>query len=448
MENGHRDSLPMPEDIQVVVLMGGLGSRLGEETRNRPKTLADINGTPFFDYQLRLLKSYGFRKFLFLVGYMAGQIEEHYGDGSRYGVGIVYSYDGERLLGTGGAVRRAYGKLEEDFLLLYGDSFMDIDYKETIYRYFRGKQIGCHALMTVMENHDSLDRSNVIYKDGRILLYDKKNGKAEMHYVDYGVGMFGKHLFKDCEEETFFDLAELQNRLSLEGKLTAQEVTRRFYEIGLPASLQEFKKYARKRFGQRRRAVFLDRDGVINKIVFRDETEQLDSPLRKSEAELIDGAADAMKILQQEGYYLFIVTNQPAAAKGKASLADLYDVNTYLCKILKKNGVFVDGAEICPHYPEATVGVKEKFLIEQCRCRKPGTGMVDALAGRFSIDRKQSWMVGDSFTDILAGRRAGLRTAFIGNYKCDVCKCLEYEKPDMICCNLVDFIKQKKEAGT
>ena len=126
MENGHRDSLPMPEDIQVVVLMGGLGSRLGEETRNRPKTLADINGTPFFDYQLRLLKSYGFRKFLFLVGYMAGQIEEHYGDGSRYGVGIVYSYDGERLLGTGGAVRRAYGKLEEDFLLLYGDSFMDI----------------------------------------------------------------------------------------------------------------------------------------------------------------------------------------------------------------------------------------------------------------------------------------------------------------------------------
>ncbi len=445
MVNGYWDFLPRPEDLQVVVLMGGLGSRLGEEAKSRPKALADVNGTPFFDYQLRLLKSYGFRRFLFLVGHMAEQIEEHYGDGSGYGVSIAYSYDGKRLLGTGGAVGRAYGKLEEDFLLLYGDSFMDIDYRETIYRYFRGKRMGCQALMTVMENHDSLERSNVIYKEGRILLYDKKSQKADMHYVDYGVGMFGKQLFRDCGGETFLDMADLQKRLSLEGKLAVQEVTRRFYEIGHPESLREFKQYARRRFGQRQKAVFLDRDGVINKIVFREETEQLDSPLKNSEAELTDGAAEAMKILQQKRYYLFIVTNQPAAAKGKAELADLYDVNTYLCKLLKENGVFIDGVEICPHYPEADAHVKEKFLIGNCQCRKPGTGMVEALAGRFSFDRGQSWMVGDSYTDVLAGRGAGLRTAFIGNYKCDVCKCLEYEKPDLICRSLADFAYRMEE---
>ncbi len=445
MENGYWDSLPMPGDLQVVVLMGGLGSRLGKEAGKRPKALADVNGTPFFDYQLRLLISYGFRKFLFLVGHMAEQIEEHYRDGSGYGVNIAYSYDGEKLLGTGGAVGRAYEKLEEDFLLLYGDSFMDVDYRETIYRYFRGKRMGCHALMTVMENDDSLERSNVIYKEGRILLYDKCSQKAGMHYVDYGVGMFGKHLFRDCGGESFFDMADLQKRLSLEGKLAAQEVTRRFYEIGHPESLLEFKQYAKRRFGQPQKAVFLDRDGVINNIVYREETEQLDSPLKKNEAELTEGAADAMKILRQEGYYLFIVTNQPAAAKGKAILADLYDVNTYLGKLLKENGVFIDGVEICPHYPEASAHVQERFLIGNCRCRKPGTGMVDALAGRFSLDRGESWMVGDSYTDILAGRKAGLRTAFIGNYKCDACRCLRYEKPDMICRSLADFTYRVKE---
>ncbi len=448
MDKQYLEILPEPEKIQVVVLMGGLGSRLGEQTKGCPKPLVDVGGRPFFDYQLDLLKGYGFRDFLFLVGHRAEMIEAHYGDGSQYGVRISYSYDGERLLGTGGAVCKAYGMLREDFLLLYGDSFMDIDYKETIYRYFKGKLSGCPALMTVLENRNRLDKSNVVMKEGKIILYDKRNRNGEMQYIDYGVGMFEKTLFQSVDADLPFDIGDIQKQLSIEGKLAAHEVVNRFYEIGSPKSLEGFRRYTEKRFGQRNKAVFFDRDGVVNKIVFRDNTEQLDSPLQKEELMLMEGAAEAMKELQEKGYYLFLVTNQPAAAKGKATLEDLYDINTCLCKMLAEKGIYVDGVEICPHYPKASEYTKEKFLIKDCRCRKPKIGMIESIMNRFSIDIEHSWMVGDSYTDVLAGRRAGLKTAFLGNFKCDVCKCLEYNWPDLVCNSLADLIYYEAGVGS
>lgn len=439
------EQLPKPEEIQVVVLMGGLGSRLGIKTKNCPKALMDVNGKPFFDYELQLLKTYGFYKFLFLVGYKSEMIEEHYGDGKEYDVTILYSYDGDKLLGTGGAIRRAYDLLEDDFLLIYGDSFMDIDYRETIYRYFKGKLSGERALMTVLENHNRLDRSNVVYGNGKIVLYDKHNPDNRMRYIDYGVGMFEKQLFQKIAPETFFDVAVIQNRLSIEGKLTGQEVMNRFYEIGSTVSLGEFQDYARKRFDEKSRAVFFDRDGVINEIIYRDETEQLDSPLKPDELIIKDGIIKGMHDLKEKGYYLFVVTNQPAAAKGKASLADLYDVNICLCKQLKQAGIDLDAVEICPHFPDATKYTSEKFLIKHCECRKPGTGMIDMICARFGVDKKHSWMLGDSYTDILAGSRAELKTAFLGNYKCDVCKRLDYNRPDLICKDMDNFIKLLSE---
>ena len=435
------DKLPEPKEIQIVVLMGGLGSRLGVKTKDYPKALMEINGSPFFDYELQLLKTYGFCKFLFLVGYKSEMIEAHYGNGREYGVEISYSYDGEKLLGTGGAIRRAYDLLEDDFLLIYGDSFMDIDYRETIYRYFRGKASGMRALMTVLENHNKLDKSNVVFENGNIILYDKHNLDDRMRYIDYGVGMYEKSLFQKIVPETCFDMSVIQNRLSIEGTITGQEVMNRFYEIGSPASLEEFQIYAKRRFKETRPAVFFDRDGVINEIIFRDETEQLDSPLKPDELILNDGIISGMRKLKGKGYYLFVVTNQPSAAKGRASLADLYDVNICLYRQLKQAGIELDAIEMCPHYPRVTKFTRERFLIRTCECRKPGTGMIDMICARFKIDKTHSWMLGDSYTDIQAGKRAKLNTAFLGNYKCDVCKCLDYDRPDLICENVDDFIK-------
>lgn len=423
-------------EVQVVVLMGGLGTRLKEFTKECPKPLVDVAGRPFFDYSLDLLKKAGFRKFLFLIGYRAEMIEEYYGDGQSNDIEIKYCYDGEKLLGTGGAVRRAYDYLEDDFLLMYGDSFMDIDYEETVYRYFEGKKTGKRAVMTVLKNDNMFDKSNVIMENGEIVLYDKHNPVPEMNSIDYGVCMYEKSLFTDYESDYKFDLAEIQNRLSLEGKIACHEVTKRFYEIGNPDSLKEFTEYITHRIHEKHPAVFLDRDGVINEIVYNEDTELMDSPMNVSQFVLLPGVSDAIKEIKSKGYYVFIVTNQPAAAKGKTTLTKLYDINTHFVNEMKREGVDIDGVFMCPHYPKKLPLTKEEYLIRKCSCRKPDSGMIDFAANKYNLNLSESYMVGDSFTDVQCGRNAGVKTIFLGDYKCDACKRLCDDKPDFICKNI------------
>ncbi len=434
-------------DLQVVVLMGGLGSRLKEQTVSCPKPLVPIHGKPFFEYELMLLLQAGFQKFVFLVGYRASMIEEYFGDGSRYGkdISIQYSYDGEKLLGTGGAVIRALPLLEDDFLLVYADSFMDVDYFQIMYRYYTGKIKGKKALMTVMENGNRFDKSNVIYRDGEIKVYDKKNITVEMSYIDYGIEVFAKEVFASLAEpgkEAVVDLSDIQKRLVEEEMCIACEETHRFYEIGTPASLSEFTEYVKKRFMEPHAACFLDRDGVINEIVYNEDTEQLDSPLSIPEFCFLPGVIEGLKKLSGSGMELFVVSNQPAAAKGKATLAALYDINTFMVKELLKEGVEIAEVLICPHHPAGSSRTKEKFLVRKCGCRKPEPGLLLQIMKKHNIDAEHSYMIGDAYTDMLAGRNAGVKTAFVGDYKCDVCGRLKYAKPDVIGRNLLEVAEE------
>ncbi len=428
-------------DVQVVVLMGGLGTRLKEYTKECPKSLVPVNGTPFFDYQLSLLCAWGFRKFLFLIGYRANMIEEHYGDGSDRGISIQYCYDGEKLLGTGGAVRRALPMLEESFILIYGDSYMDIDYAETVYRFEEGRKSGCPALMTVLCNNNRFDKSNVVVKNGKLLLYDKHHPTPEMDYIDYGVCAYERSLFEEYEEGAAFDIAEIQNRLSLSGALTPQIVTKRFYEIGSPASLAEFEGYVKERFEKEKPAVFLDRDGVINEIVWNEDIEQLDSPLCVEQFKLLPGVAEAIKVIKDKGYYVFVITNQPAAAKGKTTLARLYDINTYMIDTLQKMGAEIDDVFMCPHYPKKLPMTKEDFLIKYCDCRKPKPGLIYRALRKYKVDLSNSYMVGDSCTDVQAGHGAGLKSIYIGELKCDMCKRIGDVMPEYMADDLADVAR-------
>lgn len=427
------------EAMQVVVLMGGLGSRLGDRTMDTPKSMVRILGKPFFAYQLELMMLAGFKKFLFCVGYRAERIEEYFGDGSRWGVEIRYSIDGERLLGTGGAVRKALPLLEKDFFLIYGDSFMDINYLEVVVRYHNGIRKGKRALMTVMHNEGRLEKSNVVCKEGEIVLYDKGKTSPDMEYVDYGTNIFRREIFEAMPPDQSFDLSDVQHMLSLKGELACCEVEKRFYEIGRTESLQEFVRYATERWGERRKAVFLDRDGVLNELNWNEDTEQLDSPLKTEELVLVPGVADALKILQGKGYWLFIVTNQPGAAKGKTTYEALCAINHKLVREMRHAGVDIADVMMCPHYPERTSLTREEYLIRECGCRKPKTGMVSRILVKYNIDKGQSWMVGDSATDILCGKAAGLCAAFIGKYKCDLCMMAGNQKPDLICKSLEEF---------
>lgn len=431
--------------MQVVVLMGGLGTRLGDITASCPKPLLEIHGKPFFEYQLELLTEAGFREFLFCVGYRATMIEEYFGDGSNWGVDIRYCYDGERLLGTGGAVVNALPYIHDDFMLIYGDSFMDIDYFKVLHFYHLGKHSGKDALMTVFHNDGEFDKSNVIMRDGEIVLYDKVNTTPDMDYIDYGVSVFRKRVFDGIPADEPMDLSTVQTRLTREERMTACEVKRRFYEIGSPSALQEFASYVQDRFYTEHPAVFLDRDGVIDELVFDEDTEHLDSPHDWSEFRFVEGAPEALRLIKDLGYYIFIVSNQPAAAKGKTTLKALYEINENLVDAVKDGSVVIDEVFICPHHPVGTEYARERWLIKDCDCRKPKPGLLGKAFGKYAIDSSASFMVGDSYTDILAGQAMGLKTVLIGELKCDFCKFLDNKRPDICCADLEAFADYLKE---
>jgi len=220
----------------VAILAGGLATRLRPATDKIPKALLPVAGEPFLVHELRLLRSEGFRKIVLCVGYLGDLIEAKIGDGKRLGLQIDYSFDGPTLLGTGGALKGAIPKLGEHFLVIYGDSYMPVDYFAIIEAFVRS---GKPALMTVFKNEGRWDASNVWFEAGKIRLYDKRLRMAEMRHIDYGIAVLNAAVFASFLDNQPFDLADVYSRLVSQNQMVAYEVKQRFYEIGSPEGLAE-----------------------------------------------------------------------------------------------------------------------------------------------------------------------------------------------------------------
>jgi NDP-sugar pyrophosphorylase family protein len=227
----------------VAILAGGLATRLRPITTKVPKLLVEVAGEPFFSHQLRLLKKAGLTRVVLCVGHLGEMIVDQYGDGARWGVQIEYSFDGPKLLGTGGALIRALPRLGDTFYVLYGDSYLPIDYLDVGRSFLASGKLG---LMTVFENREAYDASNVWFEDGRIKLYSKKEKPPQMRHIDYGLGMFRAAAFAGFPNDVVVDLAAVQANLCTRGELAGYEVKERFYEIGSPAGLKELDHLLRK----------------------------------------------------------------------------------------------------------------------------------------------------------------------------------------------------------
>ena len=223
-------------DWPVAILAGGLATRLRPATEKTPKALLSVAGEPFIIHQLRLLHSHGFRKIVLCVGYLGEMIKAELGDGSSLGMQIAYSFDGPTLLGTGGALKRALPKLGEQFLVIYGDSYMPVDYSAIVEAFVLSRK---PALMTVFENEGRWDASNVWFEAGEIHRYDKKLRTAEMRHIDYGIAVLSAEVFASFPDDRAFDLADVYSRLVSEKQMAAYEVKQRFYEIGSREGLAE-----------------------------------------------------------------------------------------------------------------------------------------------------------------------------------------------------------------
>jgi MurNAc alpha-1-phosphate uridylyltransferase len=222
--------------LPVAMLAGGLATRLRPLTETIPKALVDVAGLPFAEHQVEWLRAQGIERIVFLVGYRGEMVRDALGDGARWGLSIAYVFDGPTLLGTGGALRRARGVLDDAFFVMYGDSYLDCDLR-AIERAFRAS--GQPALMTVLRNENRWDASNVLFEDGRIVRYEKRHRTPEMQHIDYGLGIVSTAALDPYPPNEPFDLATVYQDLVANGRLAAYEVDARFYEIGSPEGLEE-----------------------------------------------------------------------------------------------------------------------------------------------------------------------------------------------------------------
>jgi NDP-sugar pyrophosphorylase family protein len=233
----------MSSMIPMAILAGGRATRLGPMSEIMPKALVPVAGEPFIAHQLRLARREGIERVVLCLGHLGKMVRDFVGDGRRFDLDVAYSFDGERLLGTGGALRHALPLLGETFFVLYGDTYLDIAFTPVLLAFRRS---GAPALMTVLRNEGRWDTSNVTFENGRVTRYDKRSPSPHMNCIDYGLTITEAAVLTGPEEAAF-DLSEPFARLAEQGRLAGYEITCRFYEIGSYAGMAETDAYLRRR---------------------------------------------------------------------------------------------------------------------------------------------------------------------------------------------------------
>ena len=232
--------------LPVAILAGGLGTRLGKKALNKAKVLIDVAGKPFISRQLNYLSDQGIKDIVICVGHLGNQIKNYIGNGSKYNLNVSYSDDSDQLLGTGGSIKKACQILGEHFFILYGDSFLPVNFSLVEKAYFQEKK---PALMTVLKNKERWDKSNAYFKD-KCVKYNKKKPQKNMDYIDYGLNIVKNSIFSDFPSNEVFDLADVFENLSNKSLLAGFEIYDRFYEIGsingLNDTIEFFKKNGKK----------------------------------------------------------------------------------------------------------------------------------------------------------------------------------------------------------
>jgi N-acetyl-alpha-D-muramate 1-phosphate uridylyltransferase len=226
--------------LPVAILAGGLATRLRPMTDRVPKSLLRIAGRPFIFHQLELLKNQGIDRVVLCVGHLGDQVKAAVGDGRTLGLAINYSFDGGELLGTGGALKRALSMLGDSFFVLHGDSYLPCSFAPIQSAYEAARR---PALMTVLRNDNRWDKSNVFFRNGELIIYDKRSPRLDMSHIDFGLYVLSRDVFLTYGDSKVIDLADICHALSKNGQLAAAEVSERFYEIGSPQGIRDTEEF-------------------------------------------------------------------------------------------------------------------------------------------------------------------------------------------------------------
>ncbi|MGV8934022.1 MAG: HAD-IIIA family hydrolase [Gallionellaceae bacterium] len=399
---------------QVAILAGGMGTRLKARTGKLPKPMAPVMGRPVLEYQIDLCRRHGFTRIALLVHYEHEAISNHFGDGTMFGVELLYLNEKEAR-GTAGALLEALPYLADRFLVLYGDTYVDVNLEA-----MWDSHIDCGASVTLFlhPNDHPFDSDLVeVDENARVVAmhpYPHTGDAVYRNLVNAALYVMERDSLldvipavgkSDLAKDTFTVM--LIAGMYLHAYVTPEYIK----DMGTPDRLDKVERDIvvglpdRLSTRQLRSAVFLDRDGTINV-----EINHLRS---KSQLQLISGAAEAVRTINSAGLLAVGITNQPVVARGDVSWQELGRIHAKLDHLLGNSKAYLDRIYVCPHHPDGGFPGEVSELKFRCECRKPDTGLLDRAARELSIDRRKSWMVGDSTSDILAGARAGLRTVMV-----------------------------------
>lgn len=410
--------------MKVVLMAGGRGTRIAELFPNIPKPLIPVAGMPILEREIRSLCAQGFKDIILTVGYLADKIIAYFGDGSQFGAKIDYFVE-ESPLGNAGALFRLREKIgDEPFLLLNADAAFDVDFNRMVA--FHQNHGGLVTLFTHPNSHpyDSgliiSDENGHVEKwltkeDERPQWYDNRVN-AGLHVIDPKVLDISLKSLEINKESGFpqgkVDLdRQILKPLCGSNMMFCYDSPEYVKDMGTPERFHQVEADYKngvvqaKNLTNKQKAIFLDRDGTINKYV---------GFLRNiDDFELIEGVAEAIKLINQSGYLAIVVTNQPVIARGEVTWEELNEIHKKMATLLGKEGAYVDGIYICPHHPDKGFeGERPEYKID-CDCRKPKPGLLLQAAKDFNIDLSESYMIGDSHRDVEAGENAGVKKSIL-----------------------------------
>lgn len=420
--------------MKTVIMAGGKGTRISSVASDIPKPMIKIEGIPVLEREIECLRDQGFDDIIITVSHLGNIIMDYFGDGSgkspatgkKFNVHIEYYFEKEPL-GNAGALFKIKDKLTSDFLLLNADAMFDVDFNRFVN--FHQKHGGLVTLFTHPNSHpyDSgliiTDSSGTVKKwlakeDERPQYY-RNCVNAGLHVINPKVleisgidadsvgksGANGKNVKVDLDRQLLKPLAGT-------GKMFCYDSPEYVKDMGTPDRYRSVcndfidGRVSEKNLKNKQKAIFLDRDGTINKYV---------GFLRNiDDFELINGVAAAIRKINESGYLTIVVTNQPVLARGEVSFEELEEVHNKMETLLGKEGAYLDAIYYCPHHPDRGYEGERSELKINCECRKPKPGMLLKAAEDFNIDLSQSWMIGDGENDIRAGINAGCKTVWIG----------------------------------
>lgn len=402
--------------MKAVIMAGGKGTRIASITNDEiPKPMLAIGGKTILEHQIECLKKSDIKEIIIVIGHLGDKIKDYFKDGNKFGIKISYYEENpNKPLGTAGSLYYLKSMIDEDFILIFGDVFLNVDFNKMA-EYHRNHF--ADATLLTHPNSHPFDSDLVVVDDvGKVIGFDSKENNRNYDYknlVNSGIYMFSPRVFDYISEPKKCGLEKdvIAKMITFGDKVCSYHSTEYVKDMGTPERYYSVNEdyinglCEHRNLSHKQKAIFLDRDGTINV--------HIPFLANKEKFELIDGVSEAIKMINSSEYLCIVITNQPVIARGECTFSELEDIHKRMETLLGRDGAYIDGLYFCPHHKDKGFPGEVAELKFDCDCRKPKIGMLLKASKDYNIDLNQSIVIGDSTLDIKMAENAHMKSILV-----------------------------------